>query len=54
MTWFWVAYISLGLWILMPGIVLAWDTVDEDKTIKVVGTIVAVLLWPLAFVKWGK
>lgn len=49
MTWFWVGYISIGLWILMPGLVFAWDTTDEHPAIKVTGSIVAVLLWPLAF-----
>lgn len=49
MMWFWVGYISIGLWILMPGIVFAWDTTEEHVLIKAIGTIVAVLIWPIAF-----
>lgn len=49
MMWFWVGYISIGLWLLMPGIVYAWDTTDDHPLIKITGSILAVLVWPLAF-----
>ena len=48
MMWFFVAYISIGLWLLMPGIVYAWETVDEHWAYKVVGLTAAVIVWPLA------
>lgn len=50
MMWFWVGYISIGLWILMPGIVHVWETEQDHITIKVLGTALAVLAWPLVFV----
>lgn len=49
MMWFWVGYISIGLWILMPGLVYAWEDTDHHPVLKVIGSIVAVLVWPLAF-----
>lgn len=54
MIWFWTAYISVGLWILMPGIVEAWETDHSHWGIKVLGTIIAVLGWPLMFLVGDK
>lgn len=45
----WAIYISVGLWILIPGIVHAWETEDSHWGIKVLGTIIAVVGWPLVF-----
>lgn len=49
MMWFWVAYLSIGLYLLMPGIVEAWDTVDDDIGVKIIGTLIAILVWPVGF-----
>ncbi len=44
----WAIYTSVGLWILMAGIVVAWSQ-EPDIVVKVLGTMVAVLFWPLMF-----
>ena len=49
MTWFWVGYVSIGLWILMPGLVFVWDTEKSPWIIKVIGSIIAILIWPTIF-----
>lgn len=49
-AWFWIGYFSLGIFLLMEGIVLAWDTMDSPLPIKIVGTIIAIAIWPLAFI----
>jgi len=51
MTWFWVGYFSIGLWLLMPGIVYAWETTDENFIIKCIGVFITVLLWPLPYLQ---
>lgn len=48
MSWFWAIYVSIGLWILMPGLVLAWEE-EESLLVKVLGTIIAILCWPMIF-----
>jgi hypothetical protein len=50
LAWFWIGYFSLGIFLLMKGIVLAWDTMDYHIAIKIIGTIIAVAIWPLAFI----
>lgn len=49
MIWFWTAYIAAGTYLLIPGIVPAWETDDSHWGIKVLGTIIAVVGWPLMF-----
>lgn len=49
MSWFWIGYFSLGLWILMPGLVDAWKTTSYAVWLKVVGLTISVLIWPVAF-----
>lgn len=50
MIWFWTFYIAVGTYILVPGIVTAWDIDPSPWAIKVLGSILAVLIWPLVFV----
>jgi len=49
-AWFWVGYISLGLFLLMEGIVFAWTTTEAHFIIKLIGTTIAVVGWPFAFI----
>lgn len=46
---FWIAYFSIGLYLIMPGIVKAWDTVNDGIGVKIIGALIAVLVWPVAF-----
>ena len=48
--WFFIIYLSLGIFFLMDGIVYAWDNTNEYSTlVKILGTIIAVVMWPTAF-----
>ena len=49
LTWFWIIYISAGLFLLMDALVIAWQTTDYHWAIKVIGFIISVLIWPVAF-----
>jgi hypothetical protein len=48
-TWCLLIYVSIGLYILIEAIVEAWYWDEYETWIKVVGSIFAVLLWPLMF-----
>jgi hypothetical protein len=54
MIWFWTIYISIGLYVLMPGLVYAWETSEFSLGIKIVGAIVSVLIWPVVFIDLGE
>lgn len=49
MTWFWVAYISIGTYILIPAIVQVWNTQDNHPILKIIASLVTILVWPLIF-----
>ena len=48
-AWFWILYFSSGLFIMAEAIVTAWDTVEEKWWIKVIGSTLALVAWPLSF-----
>lgn len=52
LAWFWVAYYSIGLYVLMEAIVIAC-TVEKDINwvIKCIAIFVAVSIWPVVFIK---
>lgn len=47
--WFWILYFSAGFFIMFEAMVTVWDNVDEIWWIKVVGSILALITWPLSF-----
>ena len=49
LTWCLIIYFSTGLYLLMEALVEAWYWDEYSKAIKVLGSIFAVLLWPLMF-----
>ena len=49
--WFWIGYISIGLWILMPGIIHVWQTDPQPAIIKLFASILAVAIWPVALLE---
>jgi hypothetical protein len=49
LVWFLVVYVSIGLFIMMEGLVLTWRTSHYPKWLVVVGSTVAVLVWPAIF-----
>jgi hypothetical protein len=51
LAWFWIIYISAGIFLLMDDLVIVWETSEYHWSIKVVGFIIAVLIWPVAFIK---
>lgn len=48
MLFIWAIYFSIGLFILMPGLVAEWST-PEDPIVKVLGSLIAITCWPLVF-----
>lgn len=43
-------YFAVGTFLLMEGIVYAWDsTTDYSIPIKILGTIIAIAMWPSAY-----
>ena len=47
--WFWIGYISIGLFIMMEALVESWYWPEYSKPLKIIGGIVSVILWPLVF-----
>lgn len=50
-AWFWIGYFSLGIFIIMEAMVAAWHSVEDHIAIKIIGTIIAVAIWPVFFIK---
>ena len=48
-AWFLIIYTSAGLYLLMDALVFAWEHHEGETWIKVIGTIISVLVWPLMF-----
>lgn len=48
MLFVWAIYFSIGLYILMPGLVVGWS-MPEHPIVKVLGSLVAITFWPLLF-----
>ena len=49
LTWCIIIYLSAGLYLLMEALVFAWEYHEAEPWIKVVGSIISVLVWPLMF-----
>lgn len=47
--WFWIIYISIGIFVMMEAIVESRSWTEYPKSIWVIGSIVSVLVWPLIF-----
>jgi hypothetical protein len=49
-TWFLVAYLAIGMYIMTPGIVNIFKESDEVPiAIKISASIVSIIVWPLIF-----
>jgi hypothetical protein len=47
--WFFIVYVSIGLFIMMEGLVLTWRISEHPKAVKAIACVISVLIWPLAF-----
>lgn len=49
LEWFWLIYISAGIFIMAEAIVESWSWPEYSKGIKILGGILCVVTWPLIF-----
>jgi hypothetical protein len=49
LMWCLIAYLSVGFYIMIEAIVVAWDIHPANNWIKALGSIIAILFWPLMF-----
>jgi hypothetical protein len=47
--WFCIFYVAIGLLLMMEGLVEAFYLKGYSKTVKVIGSTILVLCWPLIF-----
>lgn len=49
LTWVITIYVAVGVSIMMGPLVWVWEADELDPVVKIIGTIISILVWPMIF-----